>query len=291
MIIKIKPHKRAIFKRILNYLIHDKGRLFDKAGKSFAITHNLKGNTIEEWEKQYIENEKFRTRRRKDSIYLTHEIISWHRDDAENITLEKLEHLATEYLKRRNPKGLFLVVPHFDKDHYHLHVCASALEYKSGTSLRLSKPQLLKLKKEFQEYQLQKFPELSKSTVEHGKKDKSVQSDREYWFKKRTGRETDKSLLIGMLKTHYKKSDSKEMFFQQLKDGGIKTYERGGKITGVIFNNQKFRFNRLGFTDDRLQYLDKSLNRKKDLRSLRGQKERRFEKNVIEKENINFHGI
>lgn len=278
MIIKIKSHKRQVFKHILEYMMNDQDRLFDKDKKSFAITHNLKGNTIEQWVKQYKANEEYRLRKRSDSVYLTHEILSWHRDDAKSITLEKLEDMAREYIRQRNPNGLYVAVPHFDKDHYHIHICASGIEYKTGKSLRLTKANLQKLKKDIQQYQVERYPELSKSIVAHGKKDKTVATDKEYWFKKRTGRETDKSLLIGILKTYYKKADSKETFLQQIKEGGLKIYERSGKINGVIYNKQKFRFSRLGFTDERLQYLDRSLSRNNDLKSLREQKERRLEK-------------
>src|SRR6266513_3049681 len=104
MIVKIKSHKRAVFGKILKYMLDNKDRLFDKEGRSFAITHNLKGNSIESWEKQYKTNEHFRQRRRSDSVLLTHEILSWHREDEKHITIAKLEAMAREYIRLRNPK-------------------------------------------------------------------------------------------------------------------------------------------------------------------------------------------
>ena len=246
-------------------MLHDKDRLFDKDGKSFAITHNLKGNSIAEWEKQFKENETYRQRKRSDSVYLTHEILSWHRDDAKNITLAKMEAMAREYIKLRNPKGIYVAVPHFDKEHYHIHICASGIEYKTGKSLRLAKPELQKLKKDIQQYQLEKFPELSKSVVEHGKKDKLRTNEKEYQFKQRTGRETDKEIVLAKLKTCYKKAVSKETFFELLIECGLKIYERGGKTTGVVHGKYKFRFRRLGFTEERLEELTKSMKRQKEL--------------------------
>ena len=239
--------------------MHDKDRLFDKEERSFAITHNLKGNSIEEWERQFKSNENYRLRKRSDSVRISHEILSWHKDDAKNITIAKLEEMARQYIRKRNPKGMYVAVPHFDRNHYHIHICASGIEYKTGKSLRLSKPDLLKLKKDIQQFQIERFPELSKSIVAHGKKVKSISSDKEYQIKLRTGRETEKEQIVAKLETCYKKADSKETFFQLLKKSGLKTYERKGNTTGIIHDNYKFRLSRLGFTEKDLM---SSTNRK-----------------------------
>jgi len=270
MIVKIKSHKRAVFGKVLEYMVNNKDRLFDKEKRSFAITHNLKGNDIKKWEEQFKENENYRLRKRIDSVLLTHEILSWHKDDTKNITLSKMEEMAREYIRQRNPNGIYVAVPHFDKEHYHIHILASGIEYKTGKSLRLSKADLQKLKVNIQNYQVGRFPELSKSVVAHGKKDKSRTSDKEYQVKLRTGRETQREHVIGILKTCYKKANSKEIFFELVKECGIKTYERGGKITGVIDSGRKFRFNRLGFTIDRFIELDKTNTRSKELKNMRG---------------------
>ena len=49
-------------------MIDGKDRLFDNTGRSFSITHNLKGNSIDEWVKQFQANELHRLRKRKDSV-------------------------------------------------------------------------------------------------------------------------------------------------------------------------------------------------------------------------------
>lgn len=254
-------------------MLNDKDRLFDKEGRSITITHNLKGSSIDEWTKQYKANEEFRLRKRKDSVKITHEILAWHKDDAKHITLAKMEAMAREYIKQRNPRGIYLAVPHFDKEHYHIHILASGIEYKTGKSLRLSKTDLHKLKKEIQQYQVEKFPELSKSVVEHGKKEKSFTSDNEYQVKLRTGRETEKGKLLEILKTCYKKADSKEAFYELLNECGLKTYERGGEISGVVFKNYKFRFKRVGFSKERFEELNKTMKRNNEIEKSREKKE------------------
>ncbi len=264
-------------------MMNNKDRLFDKDGQSFAITYNLKGNSINEWEKQYKSNELCRQRKRKDSVLLTHEILSWHRDDTKNITLDKMEEMATEYIRQRNPKGLFVAVPHFDKDHYHIHICASGVENKTGKSLRLSKENLGKLKKDIQQFQVDRFPELSKSVVEHGKKNKSLLTEKEYQVKLRTGRETHKERIIGILKTCYKKADSERTFIDLVKDCGLQTYDRGGRTTGVFYENQKFRFSRLGFTEERIKELEKSQTRDRELKQTRNNEQKRSKEQGLEK--------
>ena len=251
-------------------MLNDKDRLFDEKGYSFVVSHNLKGNDIHEWVRQFQENEKCRKLKRVNSVLATHEIISFHKDDAKNITLDKLEDIARQYVRERNEKGMFVAVPHFDKEHYHIHICASGIEYKTGKAMRLSKMELVQVKKQLQEYQIEKYPELSNSLVNH-RKEKKVQalSDKEYQYKLRTGRATDKEHLLGMLKTCYKKAESRDDFYENLKACGLNTYIRGGKISGIVFNNKKFRINRLGFTEERLEELNKTINRSNDIGELR----------------------
>ena len=254
-------------------MLNDKDRLFDKEGRSFALTHNLKGDSITAWVKQFENNEKNRQRHRSDSVFLTHEIISWHREDTKHITLAKMEAMAREYIKQRNQRGLYVAVPHFDREHYHIHICASGVD-QTGKSLRLPKPELQKLKKEFQQYQIDKFPELSKSIVNHGKKEKPLLTEKEYQYKLRTGRETGKEQVIGMLKTCYKAASSKDEFYFLLKQSGLEIYERSGKITGIKKGNIKFRFSRLGFTEQRIEELNKAINRGKELNETRKNKQK-----------------
>jgi hypothetical protein len=279
MVLKIKSHKKSCHK-LLDYMLHDKDRLFDSKGRSFVIAHNLKGNNLKEWEQQFIKNETYRKQKRKKNVFVTHEILSWNRLDAKNMSLEKMEAMAREYINLRNPNGMYIAVPHFDKEHYHVHLCVSGVEYRTGKTLRLSKKELVNVKKGIQDYQIAKYPELSHSIVQHGKKEKSLESEQEYQYRRRTGRESDKSQVIGILKTSYKKALSKTDFFEMLHLPDVSTYSRRGKVTGVVYKGRKFRFNRLGFTDERLNDLDKSIHRGKELSETRGRKGRNIERNI-----------
>ena len=137
--------------------------------------------------------------------------------------------------------------------------------------MRLDKKNLRLLKQKVQQYQIEKYPELSKSIVNHGKppKEQALLSEKEYQYKQRTGRATDKEQVFGMIKTCYKKANSKETFFELLKEGGLPTYFRGGRIYGVVFNERKFRLGYFGFTEERLLDLDIAFNRTKELNGKR----------------------
>ena len=287
MIVKIKSFKSASFGKLLKYILNKKERLFDKDVKSFVISYHLKGNTIAEWEKQFLQNETLRLRKRKDSVRLTHEILSWHKDDAKHLTLPVLEEMAREYIKQRNPKGMVIATPHFDKDHVHIHLCVSGVEYKTGKSLRLSKAALGKLKNGIQKYQVEKYPMLAKSVVEHGKKGLQAKSEKEYKFNWRAGRETDKEFLQKVITHCRERANSDEHFYELLKKQKLNTYKRAGKITGVLYNNRKFRFGRIENPDLNKSLKDKSKIRNSEISQLRSKKSKTIE---IEK-SVRTHDI
>ena len=270
MLVKIKLLKKPAFRRVLDYILNDKDRLLDKNGNSFVITKNLYGRSIEGWEKQLKENEMHRLHKRSNSVYLSHEILSWHREDAKNISPAKMESMARQYIRLRNPKGIFVAVPHFDKEHFHVHLLVSGVEYKSGKVMRLSKINLSKLKQDIEQYQKEKFPELSKSIVAYEKtKVLPIKTEKEYQFKYRAGRETEKEKVVIKVNACFKKANSKANFFQLLAEAGLKTYERSGRITGVIQGNYKFRFKRIGYAEDKLEELEQAQHRKKELKQSR----------------------
>ncbi|MBI4931418.1 MAG: relaxase/mobilization nuclease domain-containing protein [Bacteroidetes bacterium] len=270
MIVKIKTRKRPSFRQLIEYMMKDKARLFDKDEQSFVIAHNLRGNSIDEWVKQFQKNEEYRTRKRKDSVMLTHEIISFHRDE-ENISLAKMEDMAREYIRQRNPNGIYLAVPHTDKEHYHIHICVSGVEYKTGKAMRMSKEQFQTLKKNIQQYQKDKYPELSKSIVNHEKqkgKSKNI-SDAEYQIKQRTGRASMKEELAEKINECLAKAKSMDGFIRILKTENIRPYERGGRFTGVWYENAKYRFSRLQIDMAKVVELNKTVERERQIQIMR----------------------
>lgn len=268
MIIKVKTRKTPSYRKLLEYLLNDRERLFYADNKSFVIRHNIKGNSIEKWVEQFKENETHRKYRRKDSVLLTHEILSWHKEDAKNITLEKMEDMAREYIRLRNPRGIYIAVPHTDKKHFHVHICASGLEYHTGKSMRMTKAEFAELKKNVQLYMTEKYPELSRSPVEHGKGEVSI-SDADYRIKLRTGRESDKQKIVSILQSCHQRAKSKDEFFRLLKERGVETYSRAGRTTGIVYSKRRYRLSRLGLTPEILLELDVEVKRRTELEKVR----------------------
>lgn len=267
MIVKIKTRKRPTFRQLIEYMLNDKARRFENE-KSFVITHNLRGNDIESWTMQFLENEKYRTHNRKNSVMLTHEIISFHKDE-KNISLEKMEDMAREYIRQRNPNGIYLAVPHTDKEHFHIHICASGVEYKTGKAMRMSKGEFQELKKNIQQYQKEKYPELSKSIVQHEMKGKAKITDKEYQIKLRIGRASMKEELAEKINHCLSKAKSMDGFVQILKENKLRPYERNGRFTGVWYENLKFRFNRLQIDMDKVKELNKTVERERQIQIMR----------------------
>ncbi len=243
-LVKILTHKRPKFEYLLRYMIDNDERLFDSHGKSFVIKHNVRGTAIEDWVKSFKENEKHRLRKRSNSVYLNHEIISFHRDDTKHLTQEKLALLIRQYIKMRNPKGCYVAVPHFDRYHVHVHVCSSAIEYRTGKSMRMSRQELTDLKKNFQHYQIEKFPELSRSVVRHGWRSQTL-ADSDVQLMGRAGKVSKRTQVRNVIQACRQQSSSPEEFYSLLGKQGMQTYERGGKIYGVLHDQRKYRFNKL----------------------------------------------
>ena len=104
---------------------------------------------------------------------LTHEFLSFSPEDTPQLTVEKLYDLTRAYIYFRNPNGMYVAVPHFDKDHIHIHLCVASIEYRSGSSMRMTKTQFRQFKHKVQEYQVEHYPELTHSLVDHGKQGRS----------------------------------------------------------------------------------------------------------------------
>ena len=66
-----------------------------------------------------------------------------------------------------------------------------------------------------------------------------------------------------------------------MKGRRLQTYARGGKISGVLFQNRKFRFKRLGWTEERVAELDVGMKRVKEITKMR--EKRKYVEKRIEK--------
>lgn len=237
----------------------------------FLLKWNIKGDSIEEWVEQFAEAEQYRKYRRKDNIKLFHSILSFKKEDSKSLTSQKLKDFTRKYISLNNPRGQYVAVPHFDKEHWHVHVVFSAVDRTTGMSLSLRFNELTELKQNLQAYQIEKYPELKHSIVEHGKKEKDqerVLTDAEYHIKKR-GHKTKKAQVIETIQEALDQASTTKEFIEKLNEVNMPIYGRGGKeLYGVTFGAKNYRFSTLDFTNQIIE-LNKQTDRLQELQNIR----------------------
>ncbi len=143
---------------------------------------------------------------------------------------------------------------HRDKEHIHLHVAVSALKYRTGESVRMSHSEFTKLKNNFQKYHQIKYPEIKMSFPEHGKGKVNLK-DRDWYAINKKKRDLTKSELTRQINFCLSVAKSKSEFYDMLLKKHIFTYERSGHSEGVIKDDSKFRFRRLGVDMEKINEL------------------------------------
>lgn len=92
--------------------------------------HNITGKNIQEFEKCFLENERYRRVDRKDSVRMRHIILSFNADDSAHLSKDALLDLTRRFIRSYDPIGMYVAVPHYDRDH--IHIAASVIRYLSG---------------------------------------------------------------------------------------------------------------------------------------------------------------
>ena len=240
MIIKSKARKsiKAV-KQLLEYVMRQDALYRDENGKTLFIRNNIRGHSLSDWCREFTVNEAKRARKMKGSNVVYHEILSWHELDRGAITLPKLEAMAREYIRLRNPNALTLAVAHQDKSHIHIHFVISGVEKGSGQSLRISKEAFRDMKLSMEQYQQVKFPELEHSKVDHKQSKTKHPTDKECQMKLE-GKTTEKEKLIADIELIQQTAPNEEQFIQMLQDIGYKPYYRNGRFAGVE-GNRRYR--------------------------------------------------
>jgi hypothetical protein len=156
MIIKSMSRKKPSFGQLLAYIDREMGQ------EGFAIRHNLAGRGHAHIRAEFERNAELLSKR-KNGVYLLHEIISISRAkglDAE-VQKERLYAIAQEYIAARCPDNLVYGGLHQDKAHsYHMHLMISANRSGEVKRQRLSKHQFREIQVKLEAHVLQKYPEL-----------------------------------------------------------------------------------------------------------------------------------
>jgi hypothetical protein len=253
MIVKIKSFKQAAYRTLLNYILHDEDRLFDKNNRSFLFTQNLKGNDMQSWITELRQNEKQRVNKRKNQIYFTHEILSWHRDDTPKLTVAKMHAITKEYVRlRAGSRGVVVASPHYDQQHYHVHLLVGAID-RSGQTMRMTREELAEVKINLQEYCRMKYPELEKSVVKHGRKHLLRGITREQQPYSGSKKSTLRDHVLQIVSACLDRTHTVSAFLKKLEAAECSTYLRGGRVAGIVYQGRKYRLRTLGIDSRTLQ--------------------------------------
>lgn len=252
MIIKSLTRKSASFGSLLDYMKRGAASMPQKKG--FVLLHNISGDYLQ-WIQQFEANEKLRAHHRSNSIKVYHEILSFSNKDTEYITMEALKDLAQKYIQLRNENAMYVIMPHQDTSHIHLHVAISGVETITGAASRISRDRFRDIKEELQRYQIETYPELVHSVVDHGSGKSVEKSEKEFQLVNRTKELSERERTKLMLDDIFKVATSRQDFFQKITDAGLNIYERGGTFAGVE-GDRKMRFSTLGLNEETLNSLD-----------------------------------
>lgn len=266
MILKSLGRKSSNYDQLLHYILKTDENI--PVPKHLILKQNIFGETVEEMSMEYLDNESNREYKRNGVNKMYHEILSLHANDTHRVNDEILRDIAREYMRLRNEHALIISAPHQDKDHVHWHFCVSGTEL-SGKSLRITKQAFNQIKKDLQNYQITKYPELQHSIVDLDKPSKSLLTDKEHQVVQRLGK-SQKMLVKEQIEAIYEKSNSQSHFNELLIEAGFSPYIRGTKSGGVTLDDgRNIRFKSLGFDADRLQELDSKADKLQEIGKIR----------------------
>lgn len=254
----------------------------DREAEGQELYWNVPQNaTSERLEKEFIENDTYRSSQAKNRMY--HHILSFSAKDKAVITPELLESVAQEYIVKANLENhLVYGRVHNDKDHIHWHLLSSQNAYHSKKGFRLSKAELKNLQVQMEELTRLQYPEIKYSYAYSVKRNLTLglatskvtikPTEQEFQMRK-SDRSTEKQELINYLKSLATQVQSPSDFEKAIEqDTRYNFYTYRDKIHGITDrqNGKKYRLNTLFQTKDltaiyrQLQSKHKELETQKD---------------------------
>jgi hypothetical protein len=253
-------------------------RNFDKqmrlADKDLLKQEKILEKRIQNMVKQFESNESKRKIQRSNANRAYHEIVSFHKSDTDKLPKKVLLKIARKYAKERSPNSMVISTMHSDKDHLHIHNIISALEFATGTPVRLSKTEFKEVKKRMEKFQ-EKELGLEFSKVYHSKKKVQMQMlkldiERELNLR---GKQSERQEIQSKLIEVFARERTEKVYYKELEKAGLELYSRDGKIVGVQGFNKRYRLKTLGFDPIRISMEKvKEQNRLKDLQKLKSNK-------------------
>jgi hypothetical protein len=237
-----------------------------KEDATFILKHNIRSRSVHGYIKEFKENESFRLYKRKDSVTLFHNILSFAPEDKHLITDIILKDIVKKFIELRGNNNMYLAVAHKEKNHIHTHIIQSGVML-NGYSARVSKQKFKSIKLELDRYQHEKYPELIHSLITHEKV--NHKSKKEIVERVQQIRRSDKKELLQSLEKNYTEATSKADFLNRLTTQQLQPYFRNNKLQGITINGRKFRLTRLGYDEEKLEKLNHNISfEEKNLREL-----------------------
>ncbi len=241
MIIKSMSRKDKSFGQLVAYMSD-----IAKSDEQYNIYHNIYSRKIEDIEQEFLQNAEY-VPKRKNGVYMYHEILSIskakHLSDSKAI----LREIAYQYAKQRAGNNLIFATLHDDHEHHlHYHFLISSNAVGESKKTRLSKVQFDTFKKNLESRTLEHFPELEQKVIinkQAGEKLSRKGGER----KRRTGKTPQRDIVKQKLETIFANSETKQGFFEAMSKAGFEIYVRG-KTIGILdtAHNRKHRLKTLG---------------------------------------------
>lgn len=251
MLIKSTSRRqRSAYRQLIEYNLRVRSQ---DCAPELIFLQNLRSKTPQGWIDEYVRNDERRITTRKDSVRAFHEVMSFAAEDSQYLNKKVLKDMVEEYIARRAPEALVIAVLHSDKAHLHVHLVISGTTYGTGRSTSVSKAKFGNIKKEIEELQRQRYPELLYSFAQgkdryRGRAKDSVPT-----------RQTRKAFLYSALSDVMEQTTTTAGLQKRLEDMGIAIYFRRGIPTGLRYLGKKYRFKKLGI--DIEKFLKRTLDR------------------------------
>ncbi len=175
MIIKAISHTtRNSPKKLINYIFDGRKSLLDPEGNRLVFKQHVRTFDKDKWIKQFNELETQRqSHYANKSVVCQHIVVSFSDKSTQYLNREIIKDLVQKFIDLYTEGNQLCVGGvHFDKGkNWHAHLVVSQLKL-DGFSGWKTKSRFAEIKKEVQNYQIENYPQLEDSIVEHGLKKK-----------------------------------------------------------------------------------------------------------------------
>ncbi|MEM7085226.1 MAG: hypothetical protein AAF489_03540 [Bacteroidota bacterium] len=176
MIVKSISHTlRKSPTELIKYIFDGRKPLLDPEGNPLYFKRNVRSYDKDKWKKSFNQLEQNRqSHYGNKSVVAYHEVISFHPESTKHLNRALIKDLVNRYIELRCNDQIVVGGTHFEADgkNWHTHLIFSGIKQSDGRSARISQARFEAIKKELQKYQMEKYPEISDSVVEHGRKKK-----------------------------------------------------------------------------------------------------------------------